>query len=162
MIKIVNWPQARFYVCFYMCVRVWVCVFLPPAQKAGADKTAVATSGGKLRGGGGLRSGKRSLSMRVCVYVCVWMRVGLASAHLLTDFYLSGQNRKRSLSFVIGAPPSVKPSILLSFSLIHVLYCAHHYRTVWITGFIPRPQSPNTLSGLQISYNEELLFLDKD
>lgn len=113
--------------------------------------------------GGGWEVAKE-VSACVCVYVCVWMcvRAGLASAHLLTDFYLSGQNRKRSLSFVIGAPPSVKPSILLSFSLIHVLYCAHHYRTVWITGFIPRPQSPNTLSGLQISYNEELLFLDKD
>ena len=45
--------------------------------------------------------------------------------------YLSGQNRKRCFSFASAASPSVKPSILLSFSLIRMLYYTHQYSTVW-------------------------------
>lgn len=65
------------------------------------------------------------------VYVCVCVPAELLFTSYSPDFYVSGQNRKRCLCFAIGASPSVKPSILLSFSLIHMLYYTHCNRAEW-------------------------------
>lgn len=111
------------------------------------------------------KEASRSVCVRVRVCACVFECVCVPAELLLTfyspDFYLSGQNRKRCLFFAIAASPSVKPSILLSFSLIHILYHTDHYRTEKIAGFIPTPQNSYALSGLQISCDEEILFVDK-